>query len=74
MPGLKIESGIDKSVVDDRIWVGKNGIEGDEHDLTFHGGPTKAVHACKQHTITNPDNPLLLWNISFLRKATIDTL
>lgn len=46
MPGLAIESGIDKSVMDGRIWVTSTGLEGDEHDMTFHGGPTKAVHAC----------------------------
>ena len=47
MPGLTIESGIDKSLVNDRIWVTKTGLEGDEHDMTFHGGLNKAVHACK---------------------------
>ncbi|KAK7183042.1 MOSC domain-containing protein [Paraphaeosphaeria sporulosa] len=50
MPGLTIESGIDKSIVDGPIWVSKTGIDGDEHDMTFHGGPTKAVHAyCSAH-------------------------
>lgn len=45
--GLNIESGIDKSLLDGPIHVGKLGIDGDEHDLTFHGGPDKAVHGCK---------------------------
>lgn len=48
MPGLTIESGIDKSLVYDPIWVTKTGLQDDEHDLTFHGGLTKAVHACKK--------------------------
>jgi MOSC domain-containing protein YiiM len=46
MPGLEIESGIDKSITEGPVWVSKTGLESDEHDLTFHGGPTKAVHAC----------------------------
>lgn len=45
--GLNIESGIDKSLLDGPIHVGKLGIDGDEHDYTFHGGPDKAVHGCK---------------------------
>lgn len=45
--GLNIESGIDKSLLDGPVHVSKLGIEGDEHDLTFHGGPDKAVHGCK---------------------------
>jgi MOSC domain-containing protein YiiM len=47
MPGLTIESGIDKTTHDHPVWVGKLGIETDEHDLTFHGGIDKAVHGCK---------------------------
>ncbi|KAK7729671.1 hypothetical protein SLS63_006052 [Diaporthe eres] len=42
--GLNIESGIDKSLLNGPVHVGKLGIDGDEHDLTFHGGPDKAVH------------------------------
>src|SRR6478735_8919461 len=57
MPGLTIESGIDKSIVDGPIWVSKTGIDGDEHDMTFHGGPTKAVHACRQPFSSLPDPP-----------------
>ncbi|KAL5407000.1 hypothetical protein PMIN03_007442 [Paraphaeosphaeria minitans] len=50
MPGLTIESGIDKSIVDGPVWVSKTGLDSDEHDMTFHGGPTKAVHAyCSTH-------------------------
>lgn len=45
--GLNIESGIDKSLLHGPVHVGKLGIDGDEHDLTFHGGPDKAVHGCK---------------------------
>lgn len=45
--GLNIESGIDKSLLDEPVHVGKLGIDGDEHDLTFHGGPDKAVHGCE---------------------------
>lgn len=47
MPGLKIQSGIDKTIREGRIPVSKMGIEGDEHDPTFHGGIDKAVHGCK---------------------------
>jgi MOSC domain-containing protein YiiM len=56
MPGLTVESGIDKSIIEGTIWVGKTGLEGDEHDLTFHGGPTKAVHACTP-SISSADSP-----------------
>lgn len=45
--GLNIESGIDKSLLDKPVHVGKLGLDGDEHDLTFHGGPDKAVHGCE---------------------------
>lgn len=48
--GLNIESGIDKSLLNEPVHVGKLGIDGDEHDLTFHGGPDKAVHGyCCSH-------------------------
>lgn len=47
MPGLDIMSGIDKSVCDRSWYVNKLGLEGDEHDPTFHGGIDKAVHGCK---------------------------
>lgn len=45
--GLNIESGIDKSLLNGPVHVGKLGIDGDEHDLTFHGGPDKAIHGCE---------------------------
>lgn len=47
MSGLKIRSGIDKQRVDGPVHVGVGGIEGDEHDYTFHGGPDKAIHGCE---------------------------
>lgn len=47
--GLNIESGIDKSLLFGPVHIGKLGIDGDEHDLTFHGGPDKAVHGCESH-------------------------
>ncbi|KAK4164850.1 pyruvate kinase-like protein [Cladorrhinum sp. PSN259] len=50
MPNLTIQSGIDKSVVEGPIYVDKLGLEGDEHDMTFHGGLDKAVHGyCSTH-------------------------
>lgn len=48
--GLHIESGIDKSLLHGPVHIGKLGIDGDEHDLTFHGGPDKAIHGyCCAH-------------------------
>ncbi|KAI9055797.1 hypothetical protein LZ554_000737 [Drepanopeziza brunnea f. sp. 'monogermtubi'] len=44
MRGLAIETGICKEEREGRLWCGKMGLEGDEHDLTFHGGVDKAVH------------------------------
>lgn len=60
MPNLSVEvlSGIDKFLCDGSVWVGKGGIEGDEHDYTFHGGPDKAVHGCKNH-------PLVRWILRY---------
>lgn len=46
MKGLSIESGIDKSRHQGPVHVGKLGIDDDEHDYIFHGGPDKAVHGC----------------------------
>lgn len=45
--GLNIESGIDKSLLNRPTHIGKLGIDGDEHDLTFHGGLDKAIHGCE---------------------------
>ena len=47
LPGLTILSGIDKTMCSGPMRVTNMGIEGDEHDYTFHGGPDKAIHACK---------------------------
>ncbi|KAI0596327.1 pyruvate kinase-like protein [Biscogniauxia sp. FL1348] len=50
MPGLNIQTGIDKNLRDGRIPVSMLGLEGDEHDLTFHGGRDKAIHGyCSSH-------------------------
>lgn len=50
--GLNIESGIDKSLINGPVHIGSLGIEGDEHDLTFHGGVDKAIHGCELlHTV-----------------------
>ena len=47
MPGIDTMSGIDKQILPSPVKVSKLGIEGDEHDLTFHGGPDKAILGCK---------------------------
>lgn len=47
MPGLTITSGIDKQLCDGPMKLGKLGLEGDEHDPTFHGGPDKAILGCE---------------------------
>ena len=58
LPGLKVFSGIDKSTCDEPVYVGPGGIVDDEHDYTFHGGPDKAVHACKHPQFTiKPKQP-----------------
>ncbi|GJN86558.1 hypothetical protein PLIIFM63780_010139 [Purpureocillium lilacinum] len=50
MTGLNIESGIDKKLCPGPMKVGKLGLEGDEHDPTFHGGPDKAILGyCSSH-------------------------
>jgi MOSC domain-containing protein YiiM/ferredoxin-NADP reductase len=46
MPGLQIESGIDKLIRDGPIKMSFLGLTDDEHDPTFHGGVDKAVHGC----------------------------
>jgi len=48
MPGLTIESGIDKTIRNGAVQVSKLGIDGDEHDPTFHGGVDKAILGCKE--------------------------
>lgn len=47
MPGLRVESGIDKKLCNGPMRVSKLGLEGDEHDPTFHGGVDKAILGCK---------------------------
>lgn len=47
MPGLEIQSGIDKTLCHGPMKINKLGLEGDEHDLTFHGGLDKAILGCK---------------------------
>ncbi|KAI8629863.1 PK beta-barrel-protein domain-containing protein-like protein [Xylariaceae sp. FL1651] len=50
MPGLTVESGIDKQQRSGRISVTFLGLDADEHDLTFHGGRDKAIHGyCSSH-------------------------
>jgi hypothetical protein len=47
MPGLTIQSGIEKKLRSGKIPVTFLGLDADEHDLTFHGGKDKAIHGCK---------------------------
>ncbi|KAI1129145.1 pyruvate kinase-like protein [Nemania abortiva] len=50
MPGLTIQTGIDKQLRPGKIPVTFLGLDADEHDLTFHGGKDKAVHGyCSTH-------------------------
>ncbi|KAG5936030.1 hypothetical protein E4U53_000301 [Claviceps sorghi] len=50
MPGLDVPTGIDKKPVDRPIKINKLGLEGDWHDLTFHGGLDKAILGyCSSH-------------------------
>jgi MOSC domain-containing protein YiiM len=44
--GLRVQSGIDKTVCPGPVKVTYGGIEGDEHDYVFHGGRDKAIHGC----------------------------
>lgn len=50
MPNLNVLSGIDKKICGHPMKVNKLGLEGDEHDPTFHGGPDKAILGCKAFT------------------------
>lgn len=47
---LAIMSGIIKESREGRVYVSKVGLSEDEHDLTFHGGPDKALH---QYSLDN---------------------
>ncbi|KXJ90961.1 pyruvate kinase-like protein [Microdochium bolleyi] len=50
MPGLTIQSGIDKQPRTGRVPVSTLGLDADEHDMIFHGGIDKAVHGyCSSH-------------------------
>ncbi|KAG5921812.1 hypothetical protein E4U61_006241 [Claviceps capensis] len=50
MPGLNVPTGIDKKTVKGPVKVTRLGLEGDWHDLTFHGGPDKALLGyCSSH-------------------------
>ncbi|KAK3685800.1 pyruvate kinase-like protein [Podospora appendiculata] len=50
LAGIKANSAIYKDVCDGPVPVTKMGLEGDEHDYTFHGGLEKAVHSyCSSH-------------------------
>ncbi|PNP42904.1 hypothetical protein TGAMA5MH_05650 [Trichoderma gamsii] len=50
MPGLNVMSGIDKQLRTVSMKIDKLGLEGDEHDPTFHGGPDKAILGyCSSH-------------------------
>ncbi|KAK3499096.1 putative phthalate 4, 5-dioxygenase oxygenase reductase subunit [Neurospora hispaniola] len=50
MRGLEVMSGIDKTIINGPVYVGRTGLEGDESDPTFHGGVDKAVHGyCSSH-------------------------
>lgn len=46
LSGLNVDSGIDKTLCNGVMKLGKLGLEGDEHDPTFHGGPDKAILGC----------------------------
>ncbi|KAI0393260.1 PK beta-barrel-protein domain-containing protein-like protein [Xylariaceae sp. FL0594] len=50
MPGLTIQSGIDKELRSGKVAVSLLGLDADEHDPTFHGGIDKAIHGyCSSH-------------------------
>jgi MOSC domain-containing protein YiiM len=46
LPGLTVLSGIDKTLHSGPVRVTELGLDGDEHDPTFHGGLDKAIHGC----------------------------
>jgi MOSC domain-containing protein YiiM len=47
LPGLTVQSGIDKTLRHGPVRVTEMGLVDDEHDPTFHGGIDKAIHGCK---------------------------
>ncbi|BFZ57782.1 hypothetical protein PYCC9005_004836 [Savitreella phatthalungensis] len=47
---LGVQSGIFKLPRDELVSLDWTGLDADEHDLTFHGGPDKAIHQyCADH-------------------------
>jgi MOSC domain-containing protein YiiM len=58
--GLKVLSGIEKTPRDGPVRVTETGLEGDEHDPTFHGGIDKAIHGCKSTSLPVPTFKALL--------------
>ncbi|KUJ18055.1 PK beta-barrel-protein domain-containing protein-like protein, partial [Mollisia scopiformis] len=44
MLNLTVKTGIYKEPRTERLFCSSTGLDGDEHDLTFHGGVDKAVH------------------------------
>lgn len=52
--GLTVQSGIDKALRQGPVRVTELGLEGDEHDPTFHGGLDKAIHGCKSPASLKP--------------------
>lgn len=48
--GLAVQSGIEKTLREGPVAVTELGLEGDEHDPTFHGGRDKAIHGCQSTT------------------------
>lgn len=59
MPGLSIQTGIDKQIRNGSVPVSTTGLQDDEHDLIFHGGPDKAVHGCTSHLHIHRAQPCL---------------
>jgi MOSC domain-containing protein YiiM len=47
MPEVNVDTGIDKTICSRPMKIDRLGLEGDWHDLTFHGGPDKAILGCK---------------------------
>ncbi|KAK6214239.1 hypothetical protein LQW54_004666 [Pestalotiopsis sp. IQ-011] len=73
MPGLTIQSGINKTIRQGVVSVTHLGIEGDEHDPTFHGGRDKAIHGCDPETglllqVSLPRQPCFKLNHRFRLK------
>ncbi|KAK5987493.1 Carnitine monooxygenase reductase subunit [Cladobotryum mycophilum] len=53
MPGVNVMTGIDKKICAEPMKIDKFGLEGDEHDPTFHGGIDKAILGyCASHYLS----------------------